>query len=84
MHRHRLHRKRDVFLRIGSAQGERFGQRHFVRHVTVQRVVRAGLVGQEIRDNSAPNEFRQHIRAVPNQANRDRVPRIEQLERLVE
>src|SRR5713101_4507259 len=42
---HRVHRSLDIFVRIFSAQRERVFERYPVRHVAVQCVMRAGLIG---------------------------------------
>ena len=58
VNRHGLHRAIDVFVRILSPQRERVLQLHSVRHIAVERVVRAGLVGQNIGNNAALHNFR--------------------------
>ena len=72
MHRHRFHRTRDVFLRICCAQLQRLRQRHLVRYVTVESIVRAGLIGQDIGHDLAPQHLREHIGAVADQPDRER------------
>ena len=52
----------------------RLFQRHAVGHVAVQRIVRAGLVGEHVGDDAAARQFRQHVRAVAHQPHGDRVP----------
>ena len=47
-------------------------QREPLRNVAVQRIVRAGLVGHHVHLHAAPHNLRQHIGAVPHQANRKR------------
>ena len=61
-----------VLVGIALAQRERFGQRHAVGDVAVQRVVRAGLVGEDVGDDAAAHQFRQHVGAVADQADRER------------
>ena len=38
-----------------------------MRHIAVQRVVRAGLIGENIRNDAALYDFRQNIGAIANQ-----------------
>ena len=43
-------------------------QREALRHVTVKRIVGAGLVGDDVDLHAAANDFRQDIGAVANKA----------------
>ena len=63
-----------VFVRIRAAKGARFVERHAVGHVAVQRIVSAGLVGEDVWDDTAPDHLRQHVGAVAHQADRERFP----------
>ena len=63
----------DVFVRIRRAQLQRLFKRHSVRDVTIQRIVRAGLIGQHIGNDSALHHFRQHIGAIADQADGNRL-----------
>ena len=72
VHRHRPHRSLDVFVRIFRAQRDRFRERHSVRHIAVERIVRAGLIGQNIGNDAASHHFRQDIRAIADQPDRKR------------
>ena len=68
---HGSHRAARVLFRVALAEFDRFGQRHAVGDVAVQRIVGAGLVGQHIGDDVAADEFRQHIGGVADQADGD-------------
>ncbi len=70
---HRVHRSLDIFVRIFSAQRERVFERHPVRHIPIQRVVRAGLVSENIRNYPTLYDFRKDIRAVTDEADRKRL-----------
>src|SRR5262249_20928958 len=67
---------------------DRFFQCHAVGYVSIQRIVGAGLVGEDIGNDVAPDEFREHIRCVCHQTDGDRftvsLGRIEDGEDLVE
>ena len=67
---HRGDRTAHIFIRICAAQRQGFLQLHAIRNVTVQGIVRAGLVRQNIGHNAAAHQFRQHIRAIAHQADR--------------
>ena len=66
---HRTHRTFDVLLRIAGPKRERFFQRHIVRHVTVERVVRACLIGQDVRHDLAARKLRDNVRAIADKPN---------------
>ena len=68
MHTHRAHRALDIFIRVFPAQRERVFERHSVRNVSIQRVVRAGLVGENVGNNSSFYNFREDIGAIANQS----------------
>ena len=70
MRAHGLERARHVLFGIARAKGPRLFQRHSVGDVAVQRVVRAGLVGEHIGDDAAADQLRQNVRAVPDQPHR--------------
>src|ERR671918_115442 len=55
MLRHRGHRALDIFIRAFHAQLERVLERYSVRHVAVESVVRAGLICENVRHDSAQN-----------------------------
>ena len=86
--RRRLHCARDVRGGVGHAERQCLRQRHARRHIAVQRVVRARLIGEDIRDHAAPHEFRQDIRGVAHEADGKRrartLRRSQPRERLVE
>ena len=54
-------------------QRQRLFERHAIRHIAIQRIVRAGLIRQHIRHDAAPHQFRQHVRAIAHQPNRHRL-----------
>src|SRR5437773_3490325 len=66
----RFDRAHRVCLGIGFAKLRRLLEREFSGNVSVQRVVRAGLVGENIRDPSAADHFGENIGTVSQQANR--------------
>src|SRR5277367_4564659 len=68
---HSAHREARVLFRVALAEIDRFGQVHAVRHVAVQRVVGAGLVSQNIGDDVAADEFRQHVSGVGYESDGD-------------
>ena len=70
---HRLHRALNVFVGIFSAQRERVLQRHSVWDITVERIMRAGLIRQNIGNHSAFYDFRKDIGAIANQTDRKRL-----------
>ncbi len=41
-----------IFLGIGSAQRQRIGQRHSIGDITPQRIMGAGLIGQDVGHNA--------------------------------
>ena len=68
--RHRLHRMFLVLIRIFFSQFERRFERHPVRHVSADRIVRAGLIRQQIGNHAALRQLRNQVRAISNQSNR--------------
>src|SRR5438132_2314690 len=66
----RFDRPYRVCLGIGFAKLRRFVEREPARNISVQRVVRAGLVCENIRDPSAADHFGENIGTVSQQANR--------------
>jgi hypothetical protein len=73
----RCGRALDVFLGICLAQRECLLEGHSRGHVAVQHVVRAGLIGDDIRIDAASNKRRQHVGRVAKQADRDRILRVD-------
>ena len=53
------------------AQRARLVERHAVRDIAVQRIVRAGLVGEDVGHEAAADQLGQHVGAVADQADRD-------------
>ncbi len=72
MHNHGCRGAAHILHGIAPPQLRGLGQRQPLRNVSVQRIVRAGLVGENIRHYSAPRQFRHHVGAVAHQANRNR------------
>ncbi len=54
-------------MRSSSASSKR----HAVRHISVQRIVRRGLIGQNVRNDAALGEFRNDVGTVADQSNGD-------------
>ncbi len=71
MPRYRCHRPFHVLLGIPLPQHRRLPDIETLRDVTVQGVVSARLVGDQIRGHTALDDLRQHIGAVAQQANGD-------------
>ena len=67
MLRDRRARPPQVLVRIGHAQRSRLGERHPVRHVPGQRIVRRGLVGDEIEVLPTPRELGNDVGRVAEQ-----------------
>src|SRR5262249_45434566 len=65
-------RSPSVVLRVFSTQLQRLRQLHAVRKVSIQGVVSAGLIGQQIRDEAAAYQFRQHVSTIAHKPYRDR------------
>ncbi len=55
----------NVLGRIRPPQRVRFGQRQPVGHVSVQRIVRRGLIGDDVGDDAAADQFGEDVRGVP-------------------
>src|SRR5439155_2997131 len=64
---HRVHRPIDVLLGFFCTQSECVLEWHSVRHVPIQRVVRAGLVSENIRNDATLYDFRKDIGAVADE-----------------
>ncbi len=62
--RHGIERFFLIRLRIALAQLERRFEGHAVRYISVQRIVRRSLVGQNVRDDAALGQLRNHVRAI--------------------
>ena len=69
MNAHRTHGTLDVIAWIFRSERERFFERHSVWNVPVQRIMRAGLIGKNIRNDTALHDFRKDIRAVADETN---------------
>ena len=67
MHSNRRQRALLVLLRILLPQLQRRFERHPIRHIPAQRIVRAGLIRQHIRHHAALRQFRNHVRAIAYQ-----------------
>jgi long-chain acyl-CoA synthetase len=67
----RIERTTPVFVRIALAQFGRRGKVETLRHVAAQRIVRRGLVGEQIGHHAALGERRDQVRAVSYQSHRD-------------
>ena len=78
----------EVLVRIGHPQLVRLVERHPVRHISRQRVVRGGLVGDEIEVLPAPCELGDDVGGVAEQPDRERATSTSRLahagERVVE
>ena len=86
--RHRLARRACDRRRVAGAQLVPLLDGPALRQVTVDRIVRRGLVGHRVRAHAAPQHLRQQLRRVAEQADRDRLAlarrTCDQLECLVE
>ncbi|ABA50058.1 hypothetical protein BURPS1710b_2184 [Burkholderia pseudomallei 1710b] len=73
---------------VGVAHRARFLERVARRHVAVDKIVRGGLVGDDIGHDAAREDRREHVGRVAEQADRDRLAArlrvADQRERLVE
>jgi len=69
---HRRHRQPDVFLGVALPQPSGRLQRHPVRHIAVERIVRARLVGEHVGQDAAGDQLRQHVGGVADQPDRER------------
>ena len=72
VHDHRGGRAADVFLGVALPQIRSFTQREPLRHVAVERIVGAGLVGNHVHLHAAADNLRQHVGAVADKAHRKR------------
>src|SRR5579883_2901937 len=70
---HGAHRTQLVFFRIALTQLNSFAQVHPIRNISLERIMRAGLVSQKIRNNVAANQLRQHVSYIGHQPNRTRL-----------
>ena len=52
---------------------ERVLQRHPVRDIAIQRIMRAGLIGENIGHDAAFHDFGQNIRAIADKTDRKRL-----------
>ena len=68
-------RAADVLGRVGVAQLARLSQRHPVRDVARERVVRARLVGDDVRGEAHAQKARQRVGGVRAQPDAHRAPR---------
>ncbi len=62
-----------VFLRTLLSQLQSRFQRHSIRHVPADGIVRARLVRQQVRHHAALRQFRDQVRAISHQSNRSRL-----------
>ena len=60
-------------FRIGAASWLPLGKRPSLRQVTVDRIVRAGLVGDDVRPDATAHQFGKNIGGIAEQADRDRL-----------
>ena len=70
----RLAREADVALRVARAQRLGLLERHLGRHVPGERVVRRGLVGDEVEVLAPCDELGEHRGSVAEQPDRQRAP----------
>ena len=77
-----------VALRIALAPLLPFGEGPAGRQIAVDRIVRRGLIGDDVGPDAAPHEFGEDLGGVAEQADRDRLPfpagALDDRERLVE
>ena len=66
-----MHRAFDVLLRIARPKRERFIERHVVRHIAIEGIVRARLIRQNVGNEIAAHQFRQDVGAIADEAYRD-------------
>ena len=72
MHGHRLLRALDVLRRLGTTQLQRLVEGHAVRHVAVQGVVGAGLVGDDVGVDATAHQFGEDVGGVGDDRDRQR------------
>ena len=60
-----------ISLRIALAQLQRLLQAHAIGYISVQRIVRRSLVGQDIRYHTAFGQSRNDVRAISHQPDRN-------------
>ena len=67
-----IERSLEILFGVGRAQF--CGALHRVAggNVTVQRIMSGGLVSEQIRRHATTHHLRQHLGAIPHQADRDR------------
>src|SRR5947207_3193297 len=65
----KFHPARKSLIFRKQVERERFLERHAVWYVPVQRIVRAGLISENIRNYAALYDFRQDIGAVADKTN---------------
>ena len=68
---HGIERPLLISLRIARAQLERRFERHAVRHISIQRIVRRSLIGKNVRHHAAFGQLRNNIRAIAHQPDRN-------------
>ncbi|OPZ72962.1 MAG: hypothetical protein BWY83_00375 [bacterium ADurb.Bin478] len=61
-----------ISLRISIPQTQRLLIHNAVRHITVENIVRRGLIRHHIGKNAAADDLGQHVRGVAQQADRER------------
>ena len=71
MHGDRLPGTPDQLVRIGGAQRSGLGNREPARHVPGQRIVRRGLIRDEVEVLAASRELRHDVGGVPEQPDRE-------------
>ena len=74
-------------LRVGLLLGTPFGHAPTLRQIAMHRIMRAGLVGDDIGLHAAPHQFGENIRRVADQAHGFRLtrlgPAVDHLKRLI-
>ena len=68
-----------VLLRVRRAQLQRLLEGHAIGHVAVERVVRRGLIGDEVWSEPAAHELGIHVRGVAEERDRQRLLRFDGL-----
>jgi hypothetical protein len=66
-------------FRIGLAFRLPLGERPSLRQIAVDRIVRAGLVGDDVRPDAATHQLGKNIGGIAEQADRDRLPALRRL-----
>ena len=73
VHTHRRHGASHVLIGIRSAHFRCGVHAQAGRHITVQRIVRRGLIRHDIRDDTTTYQLGKHLGTVPDQPDGDRV-----------